>query len=282
MTATAETNGKAWWPESSDEGGSWWTGSTTADATIPPPPPPPPPAPATAVVPPVSPAPPRHARPAGPVAVPTGQDPDGDGWAAVPPVSPPVQPTAAAVVPVEKPKLEKPRAAWLDGVKGRYGAKRGRYRMALPAIGIVLALVLARQGLKTMGHEVSKGLGSTIDQHDETIVSAVQAMRVPASQQVVVTNSLSWLPCPLTADAKGMIGYDPPSGPTLNSARAQAVSDQAHLLLAEHTAAEFRISQPDATHLVVFAGAPTAGVPLIDCAAQTAASQLTTSSTAGR
>lgn len=170
------------------------------------------------------------------------------------------------MVPVEKPVPAK--ASWLNGVKGRYATKRGRYRYALPAIVVVVALILARQGLKTMGHEVSKGLSAQADQHDQTIISAVERLAAPATQQVTVSNVLSWLPCPLTADAKGMIGYDPPGGPTLNAQRAAAVETQTHKWLIDHTPKELRISQPDATHLVVFVLPITDGVPLIDCTEQ--------------
>jgi hypothetical protein len=64
----------------------------------------------------------------------------------------------------------------------------------------------------------------------------------------------------------------------LDAGRAKAVNDQAVRLLATSKPAEFRLTQPDPTHLVVFVGAPTIGVPLIDCSAQTASSALNSSS----
>lgn len=293
MTTTESTNGQApegsWWPEKSDNGGSWWTGATTASATVapvaptetrPPPPPPPPPAapPQTAVVPQVSPAPPAHPTPPAAIAVPASADPDQDGWTAGPPVAAPVavaaEPAqAAAVVPVV-PAVA--RVRWVDGVRARFASRSGRYRFAMPLVIVVAALLLLFAALKVLGGAVSTGMSHTITEHDDVLVAEIHKLQQPASQNVYVTSVLGWLPCPLTPDAAGMIGYNA-DGVTLIEARAQSVDKQGSVLLAYGKPDQFRITKPDATHLKVFIGEPTTGVPLIDCGATAAAAAPPTS-----
>jgi hypothetical protein len=286
VTTTESTNGRApegsWWPEKSDNGGAWWAGATNASETVapaaatetrPPPPPPPPPAapPQTAVVPQMSPAPPAHPTPPAAIAVPASADPDRDGWAAGPPAAAPVavavEPAqAAAVVPVV-PAVAKVR--WVDGVRARFASRSGRYRFAMPLVVVVAALLLLFAGLKVIGGAIAAGLGSTITEHDATLTSEIAKLQQPAEQHVYVTSVLGWLPCPLNPDAAGMIGYNA-DGVTLIEKRAQAVDKQAAGLLAYAKPAEFRITKPDATHLRVFIGEPTTGVPMLDCGATAA------------
>jgi hypothetical protein len=159
------------------------------------------------------------------------------------------------------------RPSWAAGVRARYADKRPRYRFAVPlAVGLLL-LLLGWAALKTFGGAVSAGLSTTIQEHDATLVSTMQAMANPPDQNVTVTNVLSWLPCPLTSDAAGMISYVN-GGASLNPERAASVGAQAQKWLLKARPDEMRITQPDATHLVVFVGDVTKGVPLLDCTVQ--------------
>lgn len=284
MTDVVQNNGHSWWADHSDNGATWWTGATAAADTAaptqpPPPPPPPPPAPAaepTAVVPPVSPAPPAHPTPPAAIQVPPAADPDGDGWVASPPAAAPTT-AAVAVAPVAVEPT--PKTSWLEGVRARFGEKPKRYRWLTPVALVIIAVVLFVAFTRTLGSAIASGVSSTMTEHDETIVSAVQAVANPAPQQVTVTNVLSWLPCPLTPDAKKAIGYDPPGGPTLDAERAAAVNAQALKWLVDFTPKDLRITAPDATHLVVFVQPITLGVPLIDCTEQNLPEQSTTPTT---
>lgn len=269
MTDVVSQNGHDWWADHSDNGQTWWAGGVSASDTVPPPPPPPPPpapapAPAAArgaVVPPVSPAPPAHPTPPTPIAVPAAADPDGDGWTAGPPT---VGPGAAVEI---APPPAAPKTSWFDGMRARWATKPKRNRYVMPLVVLIVLMVAFVSFTKMLGGAIAKGVSSTMTDHDQTIISAVDRVANPAAQQVTVTGVLNWLPCPLTADAKGMIGYVA-GGPGLDSARASGVDTQVRKWMVNYHPKELRISQPDATHLVVFVNPITEGVPLIDCTEQ--------------
>lgn len=235
-----------------------------------PPPPPAPPAPAAAPVPPRSPAPPAHAPAPEPIRVPPEQDRDGDGWPDQPALEQRRQPVDARTSTRQEPEPKAQRPSARDRARDarpKLGDFGKRYRWAVIGVAVVAALVLARMGVKELGNSLGRSASEAQTTSNAALVDAIHQAVQPRSTTVNVATPLSWLKCPLTGDAAGMIGFDPPGSKVIDAARAQPVADQVATAFAEgHGLPELRLTQgKDGTSLQVFVGAPNIGVPLVDC-----------------
>lgn len=253
MTDTATTNGSTWWTEPAEETHPVVAAveAPAVETRIPPPPPPPAPTPAqpapTATAPPVQPT------------------PQPEAWPVNPPVAPPL--AERAQPPARQPRAEVEATEGVAAtIRGRWGERGRRYRWAMGAVGVTFVLLAGNAALGRLGSAVGDAAGKAAASSNDRLAASLTEKEQPTQVMMNVTNPLAWLPCPLTADAKGMISYDPPGqNDILSAARAGEVDRQAQKLLVDHKPAELRLTQPDSTHLWVFVNNPTIGTALIDC-----------------
>ena len=89
-----------------------------------------------------------------------------------------------------------------------------------------------------------------------------------SSTQIAVPTPFSWAKCPLSTEAKVMIGGDPTTGgKTINPDRAAPLEQQATNYLAQFRMVDLRLVAVSQSQLRVVADNPTAGVALFSCTA---------------
>ena len=86
------------------------------------------------------------------------------------------------------------------------------------------------------------------------------------STQIAVSSPFSWAKCPLSTEARVMIGGDPATGgKTINVDRAAPLEQQATTLLTAFRMVDLRLVATSQSQLRVVADNPTAGVSLFSC-----------------
>lgn len=97
-------------------------------------------------------------------------------------------------------------------------------------------------------------------------VSAYIDERLAGETQIAVPASFSWAPCPLSTEARVMIGGDPSTGgKTLNEDRAAPLAQQASSFTQAFNLRDLRLVADTQSKLRVIADDPTAGVALFSC-----------------
>lgn len=86
--------------------------------------------------------------------------------------------------------------------------------------------------------------------------------------QIAVAMPFSWAKCPLSTEAKVMIGGDPQTGgKTINPDRAAPLEQQATALLTQFRMVDLRLVAASQSQLRIVADNPSAGVALFSCTA---------------
>lgn len=274
----------------------WWQGPSDTDTlpgwpptpapvvVAPPPPPPAPPTPQARPVPVTS----AHAH----IQPPETESQPATAWPPHPPESPPLAERAPAQPPakrpraeVEKPAEESPAAT----IRGRWGATSRRYRWAMVAVGAVFVLLVGNVIVGRVSNQIGAGVAKPMADLSADFKTALEKQGKPQSGVQTIIEPTSFLACPFSADAAGLIGYDATTNfKTVDPARAAGVAEQVKSLLAYHALTDLWIHSQDATTLVVTVGGPS-GVPLVNCAPGNVPAQQssttstpTTPTTAGR
>lgn len=144
-----------------------------------------------------------------------------------------------------------------------------RYQLALSGVAVLVCTVTFT---RMFVHPVDE------DQITENAAQAAyDAVRVELnaakaeSTQIAVALPFSWAKCPLSTEAKVMIGGDPSTGgKTINPDRAAPLEQQATTLLTQFRMVDLRLVATSQSQLRVVADNPAAGVALFSCSTDTA------------
>ncbi len=167
-------------------------------------------------------------------------------------------------------KAKRTARAWVQGLPFRYQLIGG-------AVIVVGCTVLAT---RLFVHPVDEdAIAQTAAERAYASVSAELDQAKAESTQIAVPSALSWATCPLTNEARVMIGGEARTGgKTLNEQRAGVLDTQARALLQTFTMADLRLTAPSQSELRIVAADPSVGVPMFNCLAGNVAP--TTSTTA--
>lgn len=139
-----------------------------------------------------------------------------------------------------------------------------RYQMAA-AIGVTLvgSVVFQRMFVQTVDEDAITYNAAQIAYN--TVRSELDAAKAE-STQIAIAMPFSWAKCPLSTEAKVMIGGDPNTGgKTINPDRAAPLEQQATTLLTQFRMVDLRLTAASQSQLRVVADNPTAGVALFSC-----------------
>lgn len=139
-----------------------------------------------------------------------------------------------------------------------------RYQLAgAVAITLVGSVVFQRMFVQTVDEDAITYNAAQIAYN--TVRDELDAAKAE-STQIAIAMPFSWAKCPLSTEAKVMIGGDPNTGgKTINPDRAAPLEQQATTLLAQFRMVDLRLTAVSQSQLRVVADDPTVGVALFSC-----------------
>lgn len=134
------------------------------------------------------------------------------------------------------------------------------------AVAAVFALLAMNVVVGKVSNQIGAGVAKPMADLSSQFQKALDQQGKPTSGVQTIIEPTSFLACPFSADAAGLIGYDAATSfKTVDPSRAANVATQVKSLLAYHALTDLWIHSQDATTLVVTVGGPL-GVPLVNCA----------------
>lgn len=139
-----------------------------------------------------------------------------------------------------------------------------RYQLALGGVAVLVGTVtFTRMFVHTVDEQaITRNAAQLAYNEVRAELDAAKA----ESTQIAVSSPFSWAKCPLSTEARVMIGGDPATGgKTINVDRAAPLEQQATTLLTAFRMVDLRLVATSQSQLRVVADNPTAGVSLFSC-----------------
>ena len=169
--------------------------------------------------------------------------------------------------PPAKPSLMRKARKAAGSVTDSVAAQPARYKLIAGVVVLgVVNIAVTRAALPDKVDEED-----VANRAAELVIGDVRAelqSAMNSSTQIAVPTPFSWAKCPLSTEAKVMIGGDPTTGgKTINPDRAAPLEQQATNYLAQFRMVDLRLVAVSQSQLRVVADNPTAGVALFSCTA---------------